>query len=237
VSFPELTVADWIEGVAGLDASEQAVVHETLGRSKALDSSILEALREADGAASGVDVIPWHAPSRLGDAGLYLEHFFSNSVRYLGPLRDEPKPLYPLAATGDPKDVGLRGETTAAVLDLHKNMKLRYVPSSAFAQTGVGRQTQVRSLEAAVVDWLQYLGVAEEARSIDRGKLGHEFKVRLAAGGPEHDLTHVGVGVSQVLPILVMCLLAEPDTTLIFEHCTYTPRCRRGWLIFSFPSC
>ena len=33
-----------------------------------------------------------------------------------------------------------------------------------------------------------------------------------------HDLTHVGVGVSQVLPILVMCLLAEPDTTLIFEQ-------------------
>lgn len=32
------------------------------------------------------------------------------------------------------------------------------------------------------------------------------------------DLTHVGVGVSQVLPILVMCLLAEPDTTLIFEQ-------------------
>ena len=33
-----------------------------------------------------------------------------------------------------------------------------------------------------------------------------------------HDLTHVGVGVSQVLPILVMCLLADPDTTLIFEQ-------------------
>ncbi|HUS84501.1 MAG TPA: DUF3696 domain-containing protein, partial [Anaerolineales bacterium] len=33
-----------------------------------------------------------------------------------------------------------------------------------------------------------------------------------------HDLTHVGVGVSQVLPILVASLLAEPDTTLIFEQ-------------------
>lgn len=33
-----------------------------------------------------------------------------------------------------------------------------------------------------------------------------------------HDLTHVGVGVSQVLPILVISLLAEPDTTLLIEQ-------------------
>ena len=33
-----------------------------------------------------------------------------------------------------------------------------------------------------------------------------------------HDLTHVGVGVSQVLPIMVMCLLADPDTTMVFEQ-------------------
>jgi len=46
----------------------------------------------------------------------------------------------------------------------------------------------------------------------------HELKVRLNTQGPEHDLTHVGVGVSQVLPILVMCLLADQDTTLIFEQ-------------------
>lgn len=40
----------------------------------------------------------------------------------------------------------------------------------------------------------------------------------LAAGGPEQDLTHVGVGVSHVLPILVTSLLADGDTTLIFEQ-------------------
>ena len=32
------------------------------------------------------------------------------------------------------------------------------------------------------------------------------------------DLTHVGVGVSQVLPILVLSLLAKTDSTLIFEQ-------------------
>jgi len=69
-----------------------------------------------------------------------------------------------------------------------------------------------------VVDWLQYLGVAESIQSSDKGKFGHELVVGLAHGKRHHDLTHVGVGVSQVLPILVASLLAEPDTTLIFEQ-------------------
>ncbi len=50
------------------------------------------------------------------------------------------------------------------------------------------------------------------------GKLGHELKVALANSEAKHDLTHVGVGVSQVIPILVICLLAEADSTLVFEQ-------------------
>ena len=144
--------------------------------------------------------------------------FFSNSVKYLGPLRDEPKPLYPLAAHADPTDIGLRGEMTAAVLNLHRERLIRYIPSTAFGKTPFDPNPVPRSLEAAVTDWLKYLGVAETAHSVDKGKLGHELKVSLSEGGPDHDLTHVGVGVSQVLPILVMSLLADRDTTLIFEQ-------------------
>jgi predicted ATPase len=152
------------------------------------------------------------------NASAYLSMFFSNSVKYLGPLRDEPKPLYPLAAHADPTDVGLRGEMTAAVLNLHRERLIRYIPSVTFSKTPFDPSPVPRSLEAAVTDWLKYLGVAETAHSVDKGKLGHELKVSLFEGGPKHDLTHVGVGVSQVLPILVMSLLADRDTTLIFEQ-------------------
>ena len=131
---------------------------------------------------------------------------------------DEPKALYPLAAHADPTDVGLRGEMTAAVLNLHRERKIRYIPTTAFEKTPFEPTPVARSLEAAVTDWLKYLGVAETAHSVDQGKLGHELKVSLSAGGPEHDLTHVGVGVSQVLPILVMSLLADEDNTLIFDQ-------------------
>ena len=68
------------------------------------------------------------------------------------------------------------------------------------------------------MDWLNYLGVAEDVESRDMGKLGHELKVSINENCKSLDLTHVGVGVSQVLPILVMSLLADPDTTLVFEQ-------------------
>lgn len=157
-------------------------------------------------------------PTDLMNASGYLNTFFSNAVMYLGPLRDDPKPVYPLAAHADPTDVGLRGEMTAAVLNLHRERLIRYIPSTEFGKSPFDPRSISRSFEAAVIDWLKYLGVAETVSSEDLGKLGHELKVTLSAGGPSHDLTHVGVGVSQVLPILVMSLLADQDTTLIFEQ-------------------
>ncbi|MCF6180022.1 MAG: DUF3696 domain-containing protein, partial [Geopsychrobacter sp.] len=90
--------------------------------------------------------------------------------------------------------------------------------SANFKAAIIDRKTVTRTLETAVIDWLQYLGVASSVQSRDQGKLGHELKVGLADSDGTHDLTHVGVGVSQVLPILVMCLLAETDSTLVFEQ-------------------
>ena len=157
-------------------------------------------------------------PRLITEATWYLDNFFASSLKYLGPLRDAPKPLYPLAPAADPRDVGLRGEHTASILELHKNKKIRYIPSANFKDPVIDRKTVTRTLEAAVIDWLQYLGVASSVKSRDQGKLGHELKVGLSNSDSTHDLTHVGVGVSQVLPILVMCLLADTDSTLVFEQ-------------------
>ena len=163
-------------------------------------------------------VLPYRLPAGIAEAGRYLDDFFARSVRYLGPLRDEPKSLYPLAPAADPADVGLRGEHTAAVLDLHKNRAIRYVPSAAFMDERVELVVATRTLRSAVIDWLRYLGVADSVESQDKGKFGHELTVSVPHSGRPQDLTHVGVGVSQVLPILVASLLADSDTTLIFEQ-------------------
>lgn len=214
-----LTFRVWHERLRDLPRGERLKVQQVLREREDLFDRIHAAMK-----ASTVEKSEIHAfvearrPHLITEATWYLDNFFASSLKYLGPLRDAPKPLYPLAPAADPHDVGLRGEHTASILELHKNKKIRYIPSANFKEPEIDRKTVTRTLEAAVIDWLQYLGVASSVKSRDKGKLGHELKVVLSNSDSTHDLTHVGVGVSQVLPILVMCLLADTDSTLVFEQ-------------------
>jgi predicted ATPase len=79
-------------------------------------------------------------------------------------------------------------------------------------------KTSQAPLHDAVVEWLEYLGVADEVVTTDAGVFGHRLQVSTDGSGHLHDLTNVGVGVSQVLPIVVMALLAPPGSFLIFEQ-------------------
>ena len=85
----------------------------------------------------------------------------------------------------------------------------------------MNREFATETLESAVVDWLKYLGVANSVESQDLGKLGHELKVGSVGSNSMHDLTHVGVGVSQVLPILVMSLLSDEIRLLFLNNRNY----------------
>ena len=204
------------EALNGISPRFRREIRQQLAENQDLERLVNESIR--DEREEEPAVVPFSLPPAIAEASWYLENYFSTSVRYLGPLRDEPKALYPLSPTADPSDVGLKGEYTAAVLELHKDRTVEYIPASAFLEEDVKPQPVTRVLEVAVVDWLQYLDVAESVRSEDKGKLGHELTVQISGTKRSHDLTHVGVGVSQVLPILVTSLLAARDTTLIFEQ-------------------
>ncbi|MFA7341149.1 MAG: DUF3696 domain-containing protein [Candidatus Obscuribacterales bacterium] len=156
-------------------------------------------------------------PEACAAAMQTLQQFFSQRVKYLGPLRDEPKPIYPLSGTSDPMDVGFKGEHTAAVLDLNLKKLVTYISSDDINSTQKPNQSKGTLLEA-VLDWLKYMGVACDVKTHDRDKLGHELLISVSESDTFHDLTHVGVGVSQVLPILVLSLLADQGSVLIFEQ-------------------
>lgn len=130
-------------------------------------------------------------------------------VRHLGPLRAEPRPFYSLPTSGDPLSVGPSGEFTAAVLT-------RLADSSVvFAWDG---ERITEPLGAAVNRWLAFLGVHSEARALELGKFGHFVGVSDASLTRYMDLTQVGVGVSQVLPVIVQGLVAPEGSTLLFEQ-------------------
>lgn len=147
----------------------------------------------------------------------FIDDYFLSKMKYLGPLREEPKPMYPLAGN-DATDVGIKGEHTAAVLDINRDKLVTYIPSKNFVTPDILADAVRLPLKQAISDWLQYMDVASDVITRDMGKFGRELKVRTKGTDIEQDLTHVGVGVSQVLPILTLCLLAGSDSTIIIEQ-------------------
>lgn len=149
----------------------------------------------------------------------FVRDFFNGRIKYLGPLREEPRSLYPLESNGSTFDLGLKGENTAAVFENNKTKKIKYIPPKYFDEGKVGKlKSKEGTLSEAINAWLVYLGVANEMSTNDKGKMGHELKITTDIQNMEQDLTHVGVGVSQILPILVMCFLAGKGDSIILEQ-------------------
>lgn len=147
-----------------------------------------------------------------------VKNFFCNRINYLGPLREEPKSLYPLGNDGSTTDVGLRGENTAAVYFNNMDKVVTYVdPDSFHNLSSLDLVSKRDPLSVAVTAWLKYMGVANKVMTNDQGKIGHTLQISNDIN-INQDLTNVGVGVSQVLPILVMALMASKGDVIILEQ-------------------
>ena len=147
-----------------------------------------------------------------------IRRVFGRQIFYLGPLRDDPRTIYAIPPLPNQREVGLKGEYTAAMLDEHKDL---YVdcplppPSEAFNGKYESRDYK---LSAAVEIWLDRMGLAESFGTEMISKVGYQLSVRPKGVQQDLDLMSLGVGVSQVLPTIVMALLAPKDSILIFEQ-------------------
>lgn len=133
----------------------------------------------------------------------------ADRVQYLGPLRDAPRVVWNLwneLAKGLP--VGTRGEYSAAVLSRSGDSPVTYTPP--------GAETTTKALSFAVDEWLTYLGIGETVSARSHGKLG--VGLELSVNGRLRDLTSVGVGVSQALPIVVGLLSAPLESIFLIEQ-------------------
>lgn len=73
-------------------------------------------------------------------------------------------------------------------------------------------------LGKALNRWLDWFGLADYAIAWDRGRLGIDLNVSPPGASTSVDLASVGAGVSQVLPVILLCLLSEPADLLILEQ-------------------
>ncbi len=132
------------------------------------------------------------------------------SIYYLGPLRDPPKREYTWAG-GDPTDMGRRGEYAVAAI-LAARERGETIPR--------GRGKSKLSLEQYVAHWLKELHLIDEFRveEIKKGTNLYRVHVKRSPGSSEVLITDVGFGVSQILPVLVLCYYAPQGSTILFEQ-------------------
>ena len=127
-----------------------------------------------------------------------FENLFSR-ILYLGPLREQPRHHY--IWKGDhPKGIGQEGEKAIPAL---LSGRIRRLP-----------------IDEQILNWLQRLELIDSynLRPISDTNQDYEFLVKKYKGGPEVRLTDVGFGVSQVLPVLILCYYALEGSILILEQ-------------------
>ena len=127
-----------------------------------------------------------------------FENLFSR-IFYLGPLREHPRPRY--TWDGDhPKGIGQDGKKAISAL--------------------LSGRVRHFSIDEQILKWLQQLELINsyDLRPLSDTGRDYEFLVKQYKGGPEVRLTDIGFGVSQVLPVLILCYYAPEGSILILEQ-------------------
>ena len=127
-----------------------------------------------------------------------FENLFSR-ILYLGPLREHPRHRY--TWEGDhPRSIGQEGEKAIPAL---LSGRIRRLP-----------------IDEQILSWLQRLELIHsyDLHPVSDTSRDYEFLVKKYKGGPEVRLTDIGFGVSQVLPVLILCYYAPEGSILILEQ-------------------
>lgn len=206
--------ADAVRFELGTKASEtRTKIDLNIASSESFGEAVIGKL--AGGGVQGEVPYP-HRLDDLGRASSLASSYLSSGIHYLGPLREEPRAAYPDSPEGDDTYVGAKGEFTASVLQRHGDRKVS-VPTP---QPDGSIKTPRRPIQlvTAVNRWAEYFDIGQSFSVSDQGRFGIQMQVRQADVDGELDLTSVGTGVSQLLPVIVTCLQAQVGSLLLIEQ-------------------
>lgn len=143
----------------------------------------------------------------LADLTLALEHMLGG-LHYLGPLRDYPKRTYVWSGER-PEHVGLWGDRTVEALLAAQDRQLSRGPHK-----------RSESFEATIARWLKEMRLIESFETKPIGTRRKEYEVLVRPTGSKYtvNLTDVGFGISQALPVIVECFCVPAGSTIILEH-------------------
>jgi len=147
------------------------------------------------------------------------------NLTYLRATRARPARSYEKGA-GKPQPIGYAGEWTPSILH-SPAAPVRFaaplqIPNSvaeAASQINAPWNIQVESLDKAACFWLDRLGIAAKVEAVDSKRQPGRIETRFTVSptGNPHDVTEVGFGLSQVLPVLVAGLMQAEDSLFIVD--------------------
>lgn len=145
----------------------------------------------------------------LADLQRELEKLLAG-VRYLGPLREFPRRDYRWMGS-EPGDMGRRGERVVDAM-------LAARAWGPYLSEGRGRTR--KTLEVRTALWLKNLGLVHDfsVEEIEGGGNLYRVKVKRTRGSAEVLITDVGFGVSQILPVLVLCYYVPEGSIILLEQ-------------------
>lgn len=135
----------------------------------------------------------------------------SEVIKYLGPLRLDNQAPQNTSAFSDPiSPVGLNGDHTGQLIQ--QLAAMRYDSYETFPLPKGARKSASSHGLIALQEWAKYLGLGNQIETLESGISGS--RIILDGKG----LHQVGTGVSQLLPVLVMCLTSKKGDVLLIEQ-------------------
>ena len=144
---------------------------------------------------------------RISEYSSAAEQLFCD-VHYLGPTRVDPRRNYPWQGE-HPKHIKHWGDQTVDALLSARVRKLKTL----------NRDSEV-TIDDKISTWLQKMELAHTF-SLDwksQGTENYEFRIQKTPNSPPVTLVDMGYGLSQFLPVLVLCYYASEGSTLILEQ-------------------
>ena len=165
--------------------------------------------RSSDGSRS-IESVRENAEKFQPTAGGLREFnsFLAEKVRYLGPLRWDPREVYGFETMSPTPQMplGRKGEMLAKKLD--QNPVGLYPVRNEVSSNSRKRISLVDALEG----WMEFMGIPGKISVDPIGAYGFRIKVDGKA------LAMIGTGISQVLPVVVLCLLSRPGDLILLEE-------------------
>jgi predicted ATPase len=186
------------------DAQEQAFIVITQGL-------VINAMDHASGTSSVLSGVSREA----------LRSFLQ-SVVYLRANRKRPSRFY-VDELGEPQSLGYSGEFTTSMLHRRGADQVAFLAPPTLSDPKVAADSREwvvteKSLVRAVDFWMTHCKLAESVEATPAPASNQALRLRVTLeGARQHDITEIGFGVSQVVPVLVAGLLHGPDGLLIVD--------------------